>query len=129
VILRQRPNTIEYTSAILCVDRIILKASFVDCVRIFMPQDTLKARAIEDRLYAQTWLSLEYDLLVRLRKLKVPTLVIHGDYDLVPLECVRNIAEAVFGSRLVVLSDCGHFAYLERPTEVRNAIVHFFAQC
>jgi proline iminopeptidase len=95
----------------------------------FKPKDILKARAIEDRLYAQTWLSPEYDLLARLGKLTVPTLIIHGDHDLIPLECASSVAEAVLGSRLVVLSDCGHFAYLERPTEVLNAIVHFLAPC
>ena len=95
----------------------------------FTPEDILKARAIEDRLYAQTWLSPDYDLVARLRKLKVPTLLIHGDNDFIPLECASNIAEAVPGSRLVVLSDCGHFAYLERPAEVRTAIVHFLGQC
>jgi pimeloyl-ACP methyl ester carboxylesterase len=57
------------------------------------------------------------------------SLVIHGDHDLIPLECVRNIAVAMFGSRLVVLSDCWHFAYLESPIEFLIAIVHFFAHC
>ena len=95
----------------------------------FTPEDILKARAIEKRLYAQTWLSPDYDLLARLRPLKVPTLVVHGDHDLVPLECASRVAEAVSGSRLVVLSDCGHFAYLEHPTEVHDAIVHFLAPC
>jgi proline iminopeptidase len=93
----------------------------------FTPEDIVKARAIENRLYAETWLSLEYDLLGRLRELKVPMLVIHGDRDLVPVECASNIAAAASGSRLVVLGDCGHFAYLERPAEVRDAIVHFLA--
>jgi proline iminopeptidase len=94
----------------------------------FKPEDIVKARAIEDRLYAQTWLSREYDLLARFRKLSLPTLVIHGDHDFVPLECARSVAEAGSGSRLVVLSDCGHFAYLERPGEVLNAIVGFLPQ-
>jgi pimeloyl-ACP methyl ester carboxylesterase len=79
----------------------------------FTPEAIVKARAIEDRLYAQTWLSREYDLLVRLRRLNAPTLVIHGDHDLVPLECARNVADAISGSRLVVLIECGHFACLE----------------
>jgi hypothetical protein len=42
----------------------------------FTPEDIVKARAIEDGLYAQTWLSPEYDLLARLRKVNAPTLVI-----------------------------------------------------
>ncbi len=94
----------------------------------FKPEDIVKARAIEDRLYAQTWLSPEYDLLARFRELNLPTLAIHGDHDFVPLECARNVAEAGSRSRLVVLSDCGHFAYLERPAEVLNAIVDFLPQ-
>jgi pimeloyl-ACP methyl ester carboxylesterase len=68
----------------------------------------------------------EYDLLTKLRRLKTPTLVIHGDHDLVPLECAMNVAEAVSGARLVVL-ECGHFAYLERPAEVLNAIADYFS--
>ena len=95
----------------------------------FKPEDIVKAREIEGRLYAQTWLSRDYDLLVRLRNLNLPTLIVHGDHDFVPLECARNIAEAVSGSRLVVLSDCGHFAYLERPAAVLDTIVDFFSQC
>jgi proline iminopeptidase len=91
----------------------------------FTPETILKARAIEDRLYTQTWLLPEYDLLTKLRQLRTPTLVIHGDHDFVPLECAKNVAEAVPGARLVVLNECGHFAYLERPTEVLNAIADY----
>src|SRR6202008_1229021 len=78
----------------------------------FTPHDIVKARAIEDRLYEQTWLSPEYDLVPRLRTLKAPTLVIRGEHDFIPEECQRHVAEAVSGSRLVVFSGCGHFAYL-----------------
>ena len=95
----------------------------------FKPEDVVKARSIEGRLYAQTWLSRDYDLLVRLRNLRLPTLIIHGDHDLIPLECARNVAEAVSGSRLVVLRDCGHFAFLEQPAAVLDAIVAFLPQC
>jgi pimeloyl-ACP methyl ester carboxylesterase len=94
----------------------------------FTPEDIVKARAIEDRLYAQTWLAFDYDVLARLRKLNVPTLIIHSDHDFIPLECARNVADAMSGSRLVVLSDCGHFAFLERRAEVFDAIVDFVPQ-
>ena len=94
----------------------------------FTPGDIVKARAIENRLYAQTWLLREYDLLARLRSLNTPTLVIHGDHDFVPLECARNVADAMSGSRLVVLSECGHFAYLERPDAVLKEAIDFLSQ-
>ena len=94
----------------------------------FMPEDIVKARAIEERLYAQTWRqAADYGLLARLPKLNLPTLVIHGDRDFIPLQCAKNIVQAVPGSRLVVLRDCGHFASLERPAEVVEAITRFLA--
>ena len=94
----------------------------------FKPADIVKARFIEGRLYAQTLLRPEFDLLSPLAEAKVPTLILHGDEDLVPLECANDIADAISGSRLVVLRDCGHFSYLERPGEVVDAIVGFLGK-
>jgi proline iminopeptidase len=94
----------------------------------FTPEEILTARAIEDRLYEQTWLRPEFDLIARLREAPVPTLVLHADRDLVIVECVRSIAEGVPGARLVVLQDCGHFSYLERPSEVRDVVGRFVAE-
>lgn len=94
----------------------------------FKPSDIVKARAIEDNLYAETWLSPDYDVLSRLGSTRVPALIIHGANDIVPLHCAAHMAEALSGSRLVVLRDCGHFAYLERPAEIFDAIFHFVPQ-
>lgn len=86
------------------------------------------ARAIEDRLYAQTWDSEDYDLIARLGGLRIPTLLIHGDHDLVPIDIAREVADAISGSRFVVLPECGHFAYLEQPDQVRAAVVELLAE-
>jgi proline iminopeptidase len=88
----------------------------------FTSRGIVTARAIEDRLYAQTWDAEDYDLIARLRRLRIPTLFLHGDGDFVPIEVVREAADAISGSRVVVLADCGHFAYLEQPDQVRAAI-------
>lgn len=91
----------------------------------FRPQDIVKARAIEERLYDQTWHTPEYNLLERLRACKTPTLVIHGAQDFCPVACASHITEAVPGARLVVIDDCGHFAYLEHSLEVFKVIEAF----
>ncbi len=91
-----------------------------------MPADILEARAIEQRLYDQTWLSDAYDLLPQLTGLNVPTLVLHGDLDFIPLESATRIARAIPAARLVVLPTCGHFSFLECPDQVRQAINAFF---
>lgn len=89
------------------------------------PAGIVKARAAEDRLMRDTWDKADYDLLPRLRVLKVPTLVIAGDRDFIPGEIAAHIAAAMPDARLVTLRDCGHFSYLECPDAVRQAIDGF----
>ena len=86
----------------------------------------LKAEAIGDRLWSETYESPEYDLLPHLTQIRIPTLILHGDYDFIPQACATHIAEAIPGARLVVLPDCGHFSYIERPDEVRHALTESF---
>jgi proline iminopeptidase len=92
----------------------------------FTPEGVRKARAIEKRLYDQTWISSEYNLLPQLKQLNIPTLIMHGDHDFIPIECAVHIAQAIPGTRFVLLKECGHFSYLECPNEVRKEIVAFF---
>jgi proline iminopeptidase len=89
------------------------------------PAAVLTARAIEHRLYDDTWNRDGYSTLPRLTALRIPTLVLHGDHDLFSTECARHIAGAIPGARCVVLEDCGHFAYMEQPEAVRRAIAEF----
>ena len=93
----------------------------------FTAASVLVARAVEDRLDEQTWLRPDYDLHPGLHGLAVPTLVVHGDQDLVPVEVARSIAEAVPGGRLHVFEGCGHFAYLERPDDVHELVVELMS--
>jgi proline iminopeptidase len=100
--------------------------SIVQRLRASFTQEGIrKARAIEQRLYEQTWFSNDYDLLPALKHLSIPTLVLHGDYDFIPVECAAHITAAIPGARLVLLRDCGHFSFLECPEQVRQAILSF----
>lgn len=86
----------------------------------------VKARAVEDQLYRDTWQLAGYDLLPKLRTLSIPTLIIAGDQDFIPVEVSEHIARAIPNATLVTIKDCGHFAYLECPGEVRKALNDFF---
>jgi len=86
----------------------------------------VKARAVEDQLYRDTWQLAGYDLLPKLRGLNIPTLVIAGDHDFIPVEIAEHIARAIPNATLVTIKDCGHFAYLERAGDVRSALNDFF---
>jgi len=94
--------------------------------RNFRAEGIRKARAIEQRLYAETWTLPEYDRFPWLKRLRVPTLVLHGDYDFIPVEVAAHVAQAIPGSHFVVLGDCGHFSYMESPDQVQEAIEGLF---
>jgi proline iminopeptidase len=74
----------------------------------------------------ESWQMDSYDLLPKLQTLRIPTLVISGDHDFIPGEIAAHIARAIPNAQLVTLKDCGHFAYMECPGEVRNAVDDFF---
>lgn len=97
-------------------------------LKLRTPEAILSGREVEDRLLDEMNFANSPDLLPRLRDLPVPTLVVHGDYDVIPPEVAAHIAETVPDGRFVLLPDCGHFSYLESPSEVRKAIDAFFKQ-
>jgi len=92
----------------------------------FTKEGIPKARAIESRLMNETWSSPEYDLLPKLKSLRLPTLVIYGDHDFIPAATAEHITEAILNARMVTLKDCGHFSFLECPVAVRERIDAFF---
>jgi pimeloyl-ACP methyl ester carboxylesterase len=48
----------------------------------------------------------------------VPTLVLHGERDFVPIDAATHIADAIPTAHLAVVRRCGHFAHLEAPDAV-----------
>jgi proline iminopeptidase len=66
-----------------------------------------------------------FDLHEALQKLRVPTLIIHGDDDPVPLQAAQHLHESIPGSKFVVLKDCGHFPYVEQPEEYFKSVHEF----
>lgn len=94
--------------------------------RAFTPASIVAARAIEDRLYAETWDRPDYDLLPGLRQLAMRSLVVHGEDDFVPFAIVRDIAEAIPRSRLEIVPT-SHFSHVERPAEVGRLVGQFLA--
>jgi pimeloyl-ACP methyl ester carboxylesterase len=68
------------------------------------------------------------DRLAAYGRITVPSLVIGFADDLmVPSYLAREVAKAIPGARYEEIEGCGHFGYLERPTEVNKLLVKFFA--
>lgn len=56
-----------------------------------------------------------FNLHSSLKTLHVPTLVIHGDHDIVPSITAQKIHESIPHSEFVLMHNCGHFPYVEDP--------------
>jgi proline iminopeptidase len=80
------------------------------------------------RAQQSVWESLgDYDLSGRLTSISVPTLIVHGREDPIPVESAERAAEAI-GARLVVLEQCGHVPYVECPEPLFEAIGAFLSE-
>lgn len=83
---------------------------------------------VASRVQQSIWDSLgEFDLLPSLGELRIPALVVHGRQDPIPLAS-SQAAAAALGGRLVVLNDCGHVPYVERPAPLFAAIRTFLRE-
>jgi proline iminopeptidase len=81
------------------------------------------------RVQQSVWQSLgDFDLVAdgRLVSIRIPTLIVHGRQDPIPLESSEAAARAM-GAQLVVLDDCGHVPYVEQPAALFEAIAAFLS--
>jgi proline iminopeptidase len=80
------------------------------------------------RVQQSVWASLgDFDLTSSLSDLSIPSLIVHGRQDPIPLESSERAARAL-RARLVVLDDCGHVPYVEQPQSLFDAVREFLTQ-
>lgn len=78
---------------------------------------------------AQLQAVLTSDRSERVRSIRHPTLVVHGDSDkLIPAENGRTLAERIPESRFELISGCGHMAMWEKPEELARLVEEFLAE-
>lgn len=67
----------------------------------------------------------DYDIEAKLKGIDCPCLIVHGDYDPIPLESAEIIHRSIQGSELVVIEDCGHFPFIESPKRFSRVVETF----
>lgn len=77
------------------------------------------------RVQESVWESLgDFDLIRDLKGIKLPSIIIHGRDDPIPLASSVEAARAL-GTNLVVLDECGHVPYVEQPQRLFAALDPF----
>jgi len=69
-----------------------------------------------------------FDTFERLPQIQAPTLIIHGDRDLmVPVENAGVLGQRIAGSQVRIVPEVGHLFFWEKPEESAQAIVEFLS--
>jgi proline iminopeptidase len=77
------------------------------------------------RVQQSVWESLgDFDLIRDLKGIKIPSIVISGRDDPIPIASSSEAA-SVLGTKLVVLDECGHVPYVEQPERLFAALDPF----
>jgi len=80
---------------------------------------------VTGRVQQSTWASVDGEAVrASLPLLGIPSLVVHGDRDPIPLQSAQATADGL-GASFVVLSDCGHVPYVEQPDALQQALEEF----
>lgn len=69
----------------------------------------------------------DWDLRAQLKGLRVPTLIVHGEAEAIPMDLVEEWVTSLPMARLVRVPNAAHFAYAERPEVVWPAVEKFLA--
>ena len=69
-----------------------------------------------------------YDWSAILRGLRVPTIVIHGEADLLPVALAEETAGTIEGARLLLLPGAGHMPFWEAPEHFFSAVDAFLSE-
>lgn len=68
---------------------------------------------------------MSYSLYDKMRNISCPTLIIHGDYDVIPTEAIERMGKEIKNAEVHIVKECGHFVHIEKPEFYFNTIRSF----
>lgn len=118
------------TSAVNAMLRLSFRSLFADRQRAGQLRLSLDPRTVKNMANVATNLIRSmgtFDFWPVAARIAVPTLIIQGVEDAMPLQMLRELQQAIPGSELVLVDDAGHFPYIEQPGPTFEAIRRFIA--
>lgn len=101
------------------------KAAKVDWA---MEENSLKNSETVRALIINSFHRMQPDMDAQLPTVRVPTLIIHGDDDLIPLGSSEYLHQHIPGSQIVLISQSGHFPFIEQPEAFVAALRSFLSK-
>ena len=85
----------------------------------FSLEDIKNLQMISAKLYKELD---DYNYYPELNEISANTIIIHGDYDPIPLSSSKLYKDSIKNSSLHIIKDCGHFPFIEKNDEVIEII-------
>lgn len=82
--------------------------------------------AIVNAMFRENLLMKPYKL--EIGSLKCKTLIVTSDHDVIPVAVAKSMHEQIQGSKFVIIKDCGHFPYVEKPQELFSTLNDFLGK-
>lgn len=111
------PATFAYYYRII-FSRFCKDPSRADELNLNMTQKSALNGVKVRELIGKNLFSKPYNLHGKLKNLKIPSMIIQGDSDLIPISVGRNLHNSLQGSRWALIENSGHFPYVENPAEL-----------
>lgn len=80
---------------------------------------------VQEEMSKTFWLHPSVNLFPCLKRLSVPTFILHCKQDIVPVWTAQEIKDAIPQSEIVVLDHCDHFPYIEQPAQFFSELNKF----
>jgi pimeloyl-ACP methyl ester carboxylesterase len=115
--------------AAMSVMQMLSPASLDDDAAVASWLEVFELSGDEDTARGQSWVDITDDRREQLRKVTAPCRVVAFADDLIaPPHLGAEVAQAIPDCDFITIPRAGHLGYLERPDEVNEAIVEFFAK-
>jgi proline iminopeptidase len=80
---------------------------------------------VMEEMSKTSWLQPSLNLFPSLKELAVPTFILHGKQDIVPVWASEEIKDAIPRAEMVILDRCGHFPYIEQSSQFFSELNKF----
>jgi proline iminopeptidase len=88
-------------------------------------ENTLKNADTVEALMSNSFNKMQHYIDTQLPIIHVPTLIIHGDFDPIPLKSSEYLHEQIPKSQIVIVNEAGHFPFIEQPEQFVAALRTF----
>jgi proline iminopeptidase len=88
-------------------------------------KNTVRNAATIESLLTTSFNRKQRDIDATLKTIHVPALIIHGDFDPIPIGASKYIQQRISGAQLVIIQQSGHFPFVEQPEKVLATIRAF----